>query len=133
MGKYFTLAEMVRSDTADRMGINNRLPKELVPDMEALIGNVLDPLRSWWGKPIYVNSGYRCPELNAAVKGSSTSQHMSGQAADIDSGDRQHNKLLFEHIRNNLPYDQLILEHGGDWVHVSYRNDGNNRKQVLCL
>lgn len=133
MGKYFTMAEMVRSDTADRMGINNRIPKGLVPDMEALIGNVLDPLRSWWGKPIYVNSGYRCPELNAAVGGSGTSQHMSGQAADIDSRDRRQNRLLFKHIRDNLPYDQLIWENGGDWVHVSYRKDGRNRKQVIGL
>ncbi len=132
MGKYFTLSEMVRSVTADRMGINNRLPKELVPKMNALIENVLDPLRTWWGKPIRVNSGYRCKELNKAVKGSKTSQHMSGEAADIDTGDRQQNKLLFEYIRNNLPYDQLIWEHGGDWVHVSYR-EGDNRKQVLAL
>ncbi len=89
--------------------------------------------RTWWGKPITVNSGYRCPELNAAVKGSKTSQHMSGQAADIDTGDRQQNKLLFEHIRKNLPFDQLIDESNFAWVHVSYRADGNNRMQVLKL
>ncbi len=133
MGKYFTLSEMVRSAMADSMGINNRIPKELVPKMNALIENVLDPLRTWWGKPIRVNSGYRCKELNKAVKGSKTSQHMSGEAADIDTGDRQQNKLLFEYIRNNLPYDQLIWENGGDWIHVSYRNDRNNRKQVRSL
>ena len=69
---------------------------------------MLDPLREWYGKPITVNSGYRCPELNVAVKGSKTSQHMKGEAADIDTGDRQQNKLLFEYIRKNLPYDQLI-------------------------
>ena len=95
--------------------------------------NVLDPLREWWGKPLIVSSGYRCPELNAAVKGSRTSQHMSGQAADIDTGDRQQNKLLFEYIKKNLPYDQLIDESNFAWVHVSYRADGNNRKQVLKL
>ena len=82
---------------------------------------------------ITVNSGYRCPELNAAVKGSKTSQHMKGEAADIDTGDRQQNKLLFEYIRKNLPYDQLIDESNFAWVHVSYRADGDNRMQVLKL
>ena len=131
--KYFTIAELCRSNTADRMGINNRCRQQHVTALTALVDNVLDPLRTWWGKPITVNSGYRCPERNAAGKGSKTSQHMSGEAADIDTGDRQQNKLLFEYIRKNLPYDQLIWEHGGDWVHVSYRADGKNRKQVLNL
>ena len=105
--KFFTIAELCKSTTADRLGINNRCRQEHVTALTALVDNVLDPLRTWWGKPITVNSGYRCPELNAAVKGSKTSQHMSGQAADIDTGDRQQNKLLFEHIRKNLPFDQL--------------------------
>ena len=108
--KFFTIAELCKSTTADRLGINNRCRQEHVTALTALVDNVLDPLRTWWGKPITVNSGYRCPELNAAVKGSKTSQHMSGQAADIDTGDRQQNKLLFEHIRKNLPFDQLIDE-----------------------
>ena len=80
-----------------------------------------------------MNSGYRCPALNKAVGGTTTSQHMSGQAADIDTGDRQQNKLLFEYIRKNLPYDQLIEESNFAWVHVSYRADGRNRNQVLKL
>ena len=106
--KYFTIAELCRSNTADRLGINNRCRLEHVTALTALVDNVLDPLREWWGKPITVNSAYRCPELNAAVKGSKSSQHMKGEAADIDTGDRQQNKLLFEFIRKNLPYDQLI-------------------------
>lgn len=132
MGKYFTIAELCRSNTADRLGINNRCKKEHIMALTALVDNVLDPLRSWYGKPLTVSSGYRCPELNKAVKGSATSQHMTGQAADIDTGDRQQNKLLFEYIRKNLPFDQLIWEHGGDWIHVSFR-EGHNRKQVLKL
>lgn len=131
--KYFTIAELCRSNTADRLGINNRCRQEHVVSLTALVDNVLDPLREWWGKPLIVSSGYRCPELNAAVKGSKTSQHMSGQAADIDTGDRQQNKLLFEYIRKNLPFDQLIDESNSAWVHVSYRVDGKNRKQVLSL
>lgn len=131
--EVFTIAELCKSTTADRLGINNRCRQEHVTALTALVDNVLDPLRTWWGKPITVNSGYRCPELNAAVRGSKTSQHMKGEAADIDTGDRQQNKLLFEYIRKNLPYDQLIDESNFAWVHVSYRADGDNRMQVLKL
>ena len=76
--KFFTIAELCRSNTADRLGINNRCRQEHVTALTALVDNVLDPLREWYGKPITVNSGYRCPELNVAVKGSKTSQHMKG-------------------------------------------------------
>lgn len=131
--KYFTIAELCRSNTADHLGINNRCKQEHAERLTALVDNVLDPLREWYGKPISVNSGYRCPDLNKAVKGSNTSQHMKGEAADIDTGDRQQNKLLFEYIRKKLPFDQLIDESNFAWVHVSYRADGNNRAQVLKL
>lgn len=131
--KYFTIAELCRSNTADRLGIDNRCRKEHVVNLTALVDNVLDPLREWYGKPITVSSGFRCRALNEAVGGSATSQHMSGQAADIDTGNRYQNKLLFEYIRKNLPFDQLIDESNFAWVHVSYRADGNNRNQVLCL
>ena len=131
--KWFTIAELYRSNTADRLGINNRCKQEHITALTALVDNVLDPLREWWEKPLVVSSGYRCPELNSAVKGSKTSQHMMGQAADIDTGDRQQNKLLFEYIRKNLPFDQLIDESNFAWVHVSFRADGNNRNQVLSL
>lgn len=131
--KYFTIAELCKSTTADRLGINNRCKNEHVVNLTALVDNVLDPLRTWYGKPLVVSSGFRCPELNKAVKGSKTSQHMSGQAADIDTGDRQQNKLLFEYIRKNLPFDQLIDESNFAWVHVSFRLYGKNRNQVLKL
>lgn len=131
--KYFTIAELCRSNTADRLGIDNRCKKEHVVNLTALVDNVLDPLREWYGKPITVNSGFRCPALNEAVRGSKTSQHMNGQAADIDTGDRGQNKLLFEYIQKNLPFDQLIDESNFAWVHVSYRADGKNRNQVLKL
>lgn len=131
--KYFTIAELCRSNTADRLGIDNRCRKEHVVNLTALVDNVLDPLREWYGKPLTVSSGFRCRALNEAVGGSATSQHMSGQAADIDTGDRGQNKLLFEHIRKSLPFDQLIDESDFAWVHVSYRADGNNRNQVLSL
>lgn len=131
--KYFSIAELCKSTTADRLGINNKCNQEHVANLTVLVDNVLDPLRTWYGKPLTVSSGYRCPALNKAVKGSNTSQHMSGQAADIDTGDRQQNKLLFEYIRKNLPFDQLIDESNFAWVHVSYRADDKNRNQVLSL
>ena len=131
--KDFTIAELCKSTTAVSLGIKYRCIQEHLIALNALVVYVLDPLRTWWGKPITVNSGYRCPELNAAVKESKSSQHMKREAADIDTGDRQQNKLLFEYIRKNLPYDQLIDESNFAWVHVSYRADGANRKQVLKL
>ncbi|WP_294616442.1 D-Ala-D-Ala carboxypeptidase family metallohydrolase [uncultured Bacteroides sp.] len=131
--KYFTITELCRSRTADRLGIANRCGSEYAANLVALVDNVLDPLREWYGKPVRVSSGYRCPELNAVVKGSAVSQHLIGQAADIDTGDRGQNKLLFEYIRKHLPFDQLIDESNFAWVHVSYRADGKNRKQVLKL
>lgn len=136
--KHFTIAEFVRSETADRRCIDNRLPKELLPNVQALVDNVLDPLREAWGGAIIVNSGYRCEALNKAVGGSSTSQHMSGQAADITAGSQKENRRLFYLIQElGLDFDQEIWEKGNstgpDWVHVSYRNDGNNRKQIFSL
>lgn len=130
--KYFTIAELCHSTTADRLGINNRCHTEHVTKLTMLVNNVLDPLREWYGRPITVSSGFRCPELNKAVRGSVTSQHMTGEAADIDTGDRQQNKLLFEYIRQHLPFDQLIDENNFSWVHVSFKAIGN-RFQVLKL
>lgn len=126
---------MMRSDTAARKGINNKCTKEDAERLKKLIENVLDPLREAYGKPIKVNSGYRCPELNKAVGGSKTSDHMKGCAADIvgTPNTKSENKRLFELVKSlDLPFDQLIDEKGFSWVHVSYR-EGNNRKQVLAM
>lgn len=131
--KYFTIAELCKSETADQLGIDNRCKKEHVVNMTALVDNVLDPLREAYGKPITVNSGFRSPALNKAVKGSATSDHMTGRAADITGGSPAENKKLFYMIQSlGLPFDQLIDEKHFSWVHVSYR-EGANRKQVLAL
>lgn len=130
--KYFTIAELCRSNTAERLGIDNQCNSEHADNLTVLVDNVLDPLREWYGKPLAVSSGFRCPALNKAVKGADTSQHMKGEAVDINTGDRQQNKLLFEYIRKNLSFDQLIDESNFAWVHVSFR-EGENRKQVLKL
>lgn len=135
MGKYFTIAEMVKSETADRRCIDNRLPKALIGNVNGLIDNVLDPLREAYGKPVTVTSGYRCEVLNKAVGGSKTSEHMKGMAADIvgTPNTKEENKRLFNLIQElDLPFTQLIDEKNFSWVHVSY-DSCNVKKQVLKL
>lgn len=98
--KYFTIAELCKSDTADRKGIDNRCKKEHVANLTALVDNVLDPLREAYGKPITINSGFRSPALNKAVGGSATSDHMQGRAADITGGSPAENKKLFNLVQS---------------------------------
>lgn len=130
--KHFTIDELSRSATATRRGIDNTPTREAIGNLTALVDNVLDPLREAWGKPIRVNSGYRCPALNRAVGGSATSQHLTGQAADITAGGVSENRRLFDLIRRlRLPFDQLIWENGGAWVHVSH--GPRHRRQVLSI
>lgn len=130
--KYFTIKELCKSSTAVQKGINNTPNSEIVKNLEKLVEYVLDPLREKYGKPIHVNSGYRCPALNKAVNGSKTSQHMSGLAADITAGSVAKNKILFNLVQElNLPFDQLIDEKRFRWVHVSYSD--KPRKQILHL
>ena len=117
---------------ATREGIDNTPGEEVKKSLILLVDNVLDPLREWYGNPITVNSGYRCPRLYEAVGGVEDSQHVRGEAADIDTGNVVENRRLFEHVRDQLEFDQLIWECGGAWVHVSYKKVGN-RKQVLSL
>ena len=130
--KYFTIKELCKSSTATAKGIDNSPNSEIVKHLEQLIDNILDPLRERYGKPITVNSGYRCPELNKAVGGSKTSQHMKGLAADITAGSPAKNKILFNLAQElDLPFDQLIDEKNLRWVHISYSE--KPRKQVLYL
>src|SRR5574343_987821 len=107
--RNFTIQELTASTTAAAKKINNDTTPEEAENLKLLVDKVLDPLRDAYGKPIRVNSGYRSPALNAAVKGSKTSQHVKGQAADITAGSKQENKKLFELAQElNLPYCQLI-------------------------
>lgn len=137
--KYFSYKEFQRSATADRLKIDNSIPAVAQANIAALVDNVLDPLREAWGKPLTVTSGYRCSALNKAVGGSRTSQHITGQAADISTGNIVDNARLFHLIIDSkLPFDQLIFEKGDinvgpAWVHVSYRADGRNRRQILYM
>ena len=130
--KYFTLAEMTKSATAQRKGIKNDPSIQVCKSLTALIEKVLDPLREAYGKPIIVTSGYRCEKLNKAVGGAASSQHVKGEAADIRSvqDTPEENKKLFDLIvKLGLPFDQLINEYNYDWVHVSY--GARHRRQKL--
>jgi len=133
LSKNFTLKEMTKSVTAKRLGIDNTPNEEQIEFMRELCGVVLQPLRDELG-PIIISSGLRVPALNKAIGGSSTSQHcaLRGAAADIDMDEK--NTEVFNYIKDNLVFDQLIWEFGDDkcpdWVHVSYHY-GHNRSQIL--
>lgn len=130
--KYFTIQELSHSDTAVARGIDNYPTAEAIHNLTKLVENVLDPLREKYGKPIRISSGYRSAILNRSVNGAASSQHRVGEAADITVGSKEENRKLFEIIRQELPFDQLIDEKDFSWVHVSFR-EGRNRKQVLKL
>ena len=135
ISKNFTLEEFTASDTAKAKGISNIPSTQQVANICALVHHVLQPLRDAMGQEIKIGSGYRCPRLNAAVGGVSSSQHLNGEAADLCiDGDKLKGKRWFDWIKAHVVFDQLIMEHnakGSYWVHVSYRADGKNRKQVI--
>lgn len=126
--KYFTLKELTKTNHK----IKNIPNQEQLENIHYLVKEVLDPARAILGHPITVSSGFRNPEVNRAVGGSSTSQHLKGEAADLTCYD---NKKLFEIIRQQGRFDQLIWEYGTDiepaWVHVSASKYGRNRREVL--
>ena len=125
--QYFTLEELTRSQTAKEKGIDNTPTDEQIKNLVQLVEHVLDPLRTAYGKPINVTSGFRCKELNKAIGGSETSQHTKGEAADIVPKERKDLKSLFRLIlTENLPFDHLIFERC-TWIHVSMR--GNKQFQ----
>jgi hypothetical protein len=131
--KNFTLEELTRSSKAKALRIDNSPNAEQLSNLKALVENILQPLRDGLGFPIKITSGLRVPALNKAVKGSRTSQHIYGEAADIKVLGK--NKIIFDWIVENLDFDQLIAE-GSDgkgdprWIHVSYSSK-SNRKQIL--
>jgi zinc D-Ala-D-Ala carboxypeptidase len=138
VSKHLSLAEVSRSETAKRRGINNTPSGEHLENFKKLAENIFEPIREHFGVPIHISSGYRSKELNAAIGGSATSQHCSGEAIDIDmdgSASGITNAQVFNFIKDNLNFDQLIWEFGSstnpDWVHVSYETTGKQRKQIL--
>ena len=131
--RFFTTNELIQSQTAKSLGINNIPPTAAHQALIDLIENTLDPVRELWGSPVQINSGYRSPKLNKAVRGAANSQHMRGEAADITTGTKAGNKKLFAMIvEGDIPFDQIIDEQDYTWIHISY-NCSNNRRQVLHL
>jgi zinc D-Ala-D-Ala carboxypeptidase len=134
--RNFTLAEMVHSTTAIRNNIDNT-PKDIVTvrNLTNLCQKVLEPLRDHMDCPIKISSGYRSPELNRLVKGSKSSQHCLGQAADLVVHGRNNEMFMF--ISQYLTFDQVIWEFGTDsepdWVHVSYSDSGNKMQMLKAV
>jgi hypothetical protein len=136
ISKHLSLAEVSRSETAKRKGINNTPSEEHLENFKKLAENIFEPIREHFGVPIHISSGYRSKELNSAIGGSLTSQHCQGEAIDIDmDGTSITNAQIFNFIKDNLNFDQMIWEFGTnsnpDWVHVSYESTGKQRKQIL--
>jgi zinc D-Ala-D-Ala carboxypeptidase len=135
LSPHFTLKELTGSQTATRKGYSEQFnpPQDVVDNLTHLCVNLLEKVREKYGKPLKISSGYRCDRTNKAVGGSKTSQHVKGEAADLDTGSREENKKLFEIIKNSgLDFDQVIDEYDFDWVHVSLRR-GKNRKMILKI
>ena len=134
---HFSIEELYASDTANRLGINNKPTIQKMINLVYLAAFVLEPLRVAMGRPINISSGFRCEQLNKSVGGVYNSQHLKGQAADISiEGDMAFGRKIFDYIKNHLTFDQLIWEHdkkGTYWVHVSYvfPDFGKNRRQVI--
>ena len=136
ISEHVSYKEGVYSTTATRRGIDNVPNDEQLANMELIAEKVFEPLRKYVGGPIKINSFFRCPKLNKAIGGSKTSQHCKGLAMDIDDTFRVvANSDMYNYIKNNLDFDQLIWEFGDDdnpnWVHVSYVSKEDNRNRCL--
>lgn len=145
LSKNLALAEVTRSETAKRKGISNMPTPEHIENFKKLAENVFQPIREHFAVPIHISSGYRSAALNKAIGGAGktvngvyvpSSQHCTGEAIDIDmDGTSVTNAAIFNYIKDNLEFDQLIWEFGTetnpDWVHVSYESTGKQRKQIL--
>lgn len=135
LSKNFTLRELIRSNTAERMGIDN-VPKDekVIENLRNLCFEVLQPLRDYVGAPVHINSGYRSPELNRAVGGVKNSQHCRGEACDIRIASPKQGREWAAWIEDNCRFDQMLLErnkNGGVWLHVSCKRDAEANRQVF--
>ena len=137
--KFFSIAEMTRSDTARRLGIDNTPSDEIKKNLTLFIEKVLDPIREDWGSPIIVSSGYRCPELNAKVGGVKTSGHLYGFCADLQvKGDlRKFSNFVIEWMKDHhMKWDQIIWEKSGNvtWLHFCWiGKDGKQRMKCFDI
>lgn len=128
---HITYYEGTVSTKSIELSIKNIPNKTQLMAMQNVAIKVFEPLRVWYNKPIKINSFFRNLKLNTAAGGVSTSQHLRGEAIDITGGNKLENKKIFDYVKANLDFDQLINEYDYTWVHVSYKLSGANRKQVL--
>ena len=133
---HITLREAIKSNTALRLNINNIPNDYQIGNMVAISQHIFEPLRKWVGGAIRINSFFRSEDLNKAIGGSSRSQHCQGRAMDIDDNHgHKTNAEMFEYIKQNLSFDQMIYEFGDDsnpaWVHISYVSKDQNRGRCL--
>jgi zinc D-Ala-D-Ala carboxypeptidase len=136
ISEHISYKEGIKSNTATRLGIKNTPDDYQITNMVNIGVNVFEPLRKYVGGPIRINSFYRCEELNRAIGGSSRSQHCEGRAIDLDDTlGHKTNAEMYQYIKDNLSFDQLIWEFGDDtnpdWIHVSYVHPDENRKRCL--
>jgi hypothetical protein len=136
ISKHLTLAELITSQTATRKRIDNTPSPQVIANLKLVAEKVFEPLREGLGKPIRISSGYRSPALNKAIGGAKNSQHTTGEALDLQGVGGLKNSEIFNYIKDNLTFDQLINEYpvNGEpsWVHVSFKKSGN-RNQILTI
>jgi len=134
ISNHISYKEATHSDYAKQYSIDNKPKVEHIKNMELIAEKVFEPLREWVGGPIKVNSMFRSEDLNRGIKGSPRSSHLTGNAIDLTTMGGKSNLEMFHYIKDNLDFDQLIWEFGASepiWLHVSYKNKKDNRKQVL--
>ena len=131
---HISYKEAVNSNYAKQYKIENKPNASHIKNMELTAEKVFEPLRDWVKYPIRINSMFRSEDLNHGIKGAPRSQHLTGNAIDLTSMGGKSNLEMFHYIKDNLDFDQLIWEFGSEnpqWLHVSYKNKKDNRKQVL--
>ena len=132
--RFFTIDEMVRSETARKLRINNSPSEKIEFNLREFIEKILDPLREDWGSPIYVNSGYRCPRLNSAVGGARYSGHMYGWCADlrVKGNIREFAEFIKRWmLKKCYSWDEIIFERSGssEWVHFAWKGYGGRQRK----
>ena len=137
LSNNLSLSEVVKSNTAKRLGIDNTPSQEVIKNLKKTAEKIFQPIREYFECPIYISSGYRSTKLNQSIGGSITSEHCLGFALDLDQDGKNSpitNADIFNYAHQYLEFNQLIWEFGDDenpdWVHISYQ-EGNNKNQVL--